>query len=230
MNMKCILETLEPQTQSRSVLSHVVSCCLHLHLWQNCKRGEKSIVHVFNNLWKCRPCQAYVQCNEDNADRDIQTEEIEMCEKWTQHPPEHKGACGGERKPGYFSDEASVCMRTLITVFVLADPNLSQEAGDKTANEANFDSKHLTAFLRSASQVNFLIMHRLPTVWRFLWPKPMPAVFCVSIKVMVVLLEEDRAESKSLRKLRSQTDALSFSDGSLQLNTKLPFLYGTHTF
>ncbi|XP_030254470.1 WD repeat-containing protein 60 isoform X2 [Sparus aurata] len=114
--------------------------------------------------------QAYVQCNEDNADRDIQTEEIEMCEKWTQHPPEHKGACG--------------------------DPNLSQEAGDKTANEANFDSKHLTAFLRPASQV------------------------------MVVLLEEDRAESKSLRKLRSQTDALSFSDGSLQLNTKLPFLYG----
>lgn len=58
----------------------------------------------------------------------------------------------------------------------------------------------------------------------------MSAVFCVSIKVMVVLLEEDRAESKFLRKLRSQTDALSFSDGSLQLNTKLPFLYGTHTF
>ena len=57
----------------------------------------------------------------------------------------------------------------------------------------------------------------------------MPAVFCVSIKVMVVLLEEDRAESKSLRKLRSQTDTLSFSDGSLQLNTKLPFLYGAHT-
>ncbi|XP_031148775.1 WD repeat-containing protein 60 isoform X4 [Sander lucioperca] len=112
--------------------------------------------------------QAYVQCNEDNADRDIQTEEIEVCEKWTQHPPEHNGACG--------------------------DPNLSQEARDKS--EMNFDSRRLTAFLRSASQV------------------------------MVVLLEEDRAERKSLSKLRSQTDTLSFSDGSLQLNTKLPFLYG----
>lgn len=44
-------------------------------------------------------------------------------------------------------------MWTSITVFVLADPNLSQEAGDKTSNETNFDSKHLTAFLRSASQV-----------------------------------------------------------------------------
>uniref|UniRef100_A0A3B5B680 WD repeat domain 60 n=1 Tax=Stegastes partitus TaxID=144197 RepID=A0A3B5B680_9TELE len=112
--------------------------------------------------------QAYVQCNEDNADRDIQTEEIEMCEKWTQHPPEHSGACG---------------------------PNLSQEARDKNINEMNFDSQRLTAFLRSASQV------------------------------MVVLLEEDQAERKSLRKLKSQTDTLSFSDGSLQLNTQLPFLY-----
>ncbi|XP_018550898.1 cytoplasmic dynein 2 intermediate chain 1 isoform X1 [Lates calcarifer] len=116
--------------------------------------------------------QAYVQCNEDNADRDIQTEEIEVSEKWTQHPPEHNGACG--------------------------DPNLSQEAREKNMNEMNFDSQRLTAFLRSASQV------------------------------MVVLLEEDQAERKSLRKLKTQVDALSFSDGSLQLNTKLPFLFGRH--
>ncbi|KAM3593678.1 uncharacterized protein V6R79_018923 [Siganus canaliculatus] len=114
--------------------------------------------------------QAYVQCNEDNADRDIQTEDIEMCEKWTQHPPEHNGACG--------------------------DPNFSKEARDKSMAEMNFDSQRLTAFLHSASQV------------------------------LVVLLEEDQAERKSLRKLRSQSDTLSFSDGSLQLNTKLPFLYG----
>ncbi|TKS87654.1 WD repeat-containing protein 60 [Collichthys lucidus] len=117
--------------------------------------------------------QAYVQCNEDNADRDIQTEETEVCEKWTQHPPEHNGACG--------------------------DPNPSHEARDKSMSEMNFDSQRLTAFLRSASQV------------------------------MVVLLEEDQAERKSQRTLRSQTDTLSFSDGSLQLNTKLPFLYGRST-
>ncbi|XP_034562787.1 WD repeat-containing protein 60 isoform X5 [Notolabrus celidotus] len=116
--------------------------------------------------------QAYAQCNEDNADRDVQTEEIEVCEKWTQHPSEHSGACG--------------------------DPNLSQEARDRTMSEINFDSQRFTAFLHSASQV------------------------------MVVLLEEDQAEKKSLRKLKSQTDALSFSDGSLQLNTKLPFLHGRH--
>uniref|UniRef100_A0AAQ6IRZ2 WD repeat domain 60 n=1 Tax=Anabas testudineus TaxID=64144 RepID=A0AAQ6IRZ2_ANATE len=124
------------------------------------------------NFGSANTKQAYVQCNEDNADRDIQTEEIEMCEKWTQHPPEHSGACG--------------------------DPNHSQEARDKTTSDLKFDSKRLTAFLSSASQV------------------------------MIVLLEEDQAERISLRKLRTQTDTLSFSEGSLQLNTKLPFLYGRH--
>ncbi|XP_060949891.1 cytoplasmic dynein 2 intermediate chain 1 [Limanda limanda] len=116
--------------------------------------------------------QAYVQCNEDNADRDIQTEEIEVSERWTQHPPEHSGACG--------------------------DSNFSQEAQGRNMYEINFDSQRLSAFLRSASQV------------------------------LVVLLEENQAERKSLSKLRTQKDTLSFSDGSLQLNTKLPFLYGRH--
>ncbi|KAM4718526.1 cytoplasmic dynein 2 intermediate chain 1 isoform 2-T2 [Anableps anableps] len=114
--------------------------------------------------------QAYVQCNEDNADRDVQTEEVEVCEKWTQHPPEYSGACG--------------------------DPNFSQEARDKTRSELIFDSQCLMSFLRSASQV------------------------------MMVLLEEDQAERKSLRKPKTQTDSLSFSNGSLQLNTKLRFLLG----
>lgn len=52
-------------------------------------------------------------------------------------------------------------------------------------------------------------------------------VCCVWMEVMMVLLEEERAESKSLWKPRSQLQNLSFSDGSLQLNTRLPFLYGT---
>lgn len=36
-----------------------------------------------------------MQCNEDNTERDIQTEEVDMTDKWTQHPPEAKAACGG---------------------------------------------------------------------------------------------------------------------------------------
>lgn len=43
----------------------------------------------------------------------------------------------------------------------------------------------------------------------------------------MVLLEEEQAERKSLQKPRSQSHNLSFSDGGLQLNTRLPFLYGT---
>lgn len=114
--------------------------------------------------------QAYVQCNEDNTDRDIQTEEVDVTDKWTQHPPETKAACGG--------------------------PKTSQETADESIASMSIDSQRLTTFLRSATQV------------------------------MAVLLEENNAEKNSLRRLRSQTNALSFSDGCLQLNTKLPFLHG----
>ena len=41
------------------------------------------------------PVQAIIQTNDDNMDRDIQTEEIEALEKWTQHPPEQLECVGG---------------------------------------------------------------------------------------------------------------------------------------
>ncbi|XP_019731613.1 LOW QUALITY PROTEIN: WD repeat-containing protein 60 [Hippocampus comes] len=112
--------------------------------------------------------QAYVQCNEENADRDVQTEEVETSDKWTQHPTEHGGACG--------------------------DPNRSHEI--RNMSGMNFDSRRLAIFLRTASQV------------------------------MAVLLEEDHAERSSFQGQTTQTDGLSFSDGSVQLNTDLPFLRG----
>ncbi|XP_051755889.1 cytoplasmic dynein 2 intermediate chain 1 isoform X2 [Ctenopharyngodon idella] len=114
--------------------------------------------------------QAYVQCNEDNTDRDIQTEEVDMTDKWTQHPPEAKAVCGGSKA--------------------------SQDTSVESTARINTDSQRLTTFLRSAAQV------------------------------MAVLIEENMAESNSVRRLRSQTDALSFSDGCIQLNAKLPFLHG----
>ncbi|XP_072173469.1 cytoplasmic dynein 2 intermediate chain 1-like isoform X1 [Diadema setosum] len=39
--------------------------------------------------------QAFVQCNEDNLERDVQTEEVEGWDKWTQHPAEGVKSCGG---------------------------------------------------------------------------------------------------------------------------------------
>ncbi|XP_027001310.2 cytoplasmic dynein 2 intermediate chain 1 isoform X3 [Tachysurus fulvidraco] len=111
--------------------------------------------------------QAYVQCNEDNMERDTQTDETDMTDVWTQHPPESSVACGG--------------------------PQVSQNASDVT--RTTVDSKRLAAFLRSATQV------------------------------MAVLLEENIAESKT-EKLQSQTHTYSFSEGCVQLNTKLNILQG----
>ncbi|XP_061324000.1 cytoplasmic dynein 2 intermediate chain 1 isoform X2 [Pezoporus flaviventris] len=47
------------------------------------------------NFGKMNTKQAYVQCNEDNLERDIQTEEVETLEKWTQHPGESALVSGG---------------------------------------------------------------------------------------------------------------------------------------
>lgn len=40
--------------------------------------------------------QAYVQCNEDNVEKEIQTEEIETRTKWTQNPASDAVGFGGE--------------------------------------------------------------------------------------------------------------------------------------
>ncbi|XP_036086479.1 WD repeat-containing protein 60 isoform X4 [Rousettus aegyptiacus] len=49
------------------------------------------------NFGKKNTRQAYVQCNEDDVERDIQTEELETREVWTQHPGEG-AAVSGDRK------------------------------------------------------------------------------------------------------------------------------------
>ncbi|CAE1245298.1 WDR60 [Acanthosepion pharaonis] len=47
------------------------------------------------NFGNANSNQVYVQTGDDNIDRDIQTEEIECLDKWTQHPPNGAAACGG---------------------------------------------------------------------------------------------------------------------------------------
>lgn len=44
--------------------------------------------------------QAYVQCNDDNLEKDVQTEDIETRTMWTQNPPEDFNGCGGQCTPG----------------------------------------------------------------------------------------------------------------------------------
>ncbi|KAI8497262.1 WD repeat-containing protein 60 [Branchiostoma belcheri] len=40
--------------------------------------------------------QAYTQCGDDNIDREVQTEEVEISQKWTQHPSTQVNACGDD--------------------------------------------------------------------------------------------------------------------------------------
>ena len=42
--------------------------------------------------------QAYVQCNEDNLEKEVQTEEQEVRTKWTQHPASDATGFGGKKR------------------------------------------------------------------------------------------------------------------------------------
>ncbi|XP_075443936.1 cytoplasmic dynein 2 intermediate chain 1 isoform X3 [Ascaphus truei] len=77
------------------------------------------------NFGKTNTKQAYIQCNEDCVDREVQTEEIDIEEKWTQHPGESAVVCGGHKND------------TSVNVVPIA----------------KVDSQRLTSFLRSACQV-----------------------------------------------------------------------------
>ncbi|XP_072859003.2 cytoplasmic dynein 2 intermediate chain 1 isoform X3 [Pogona vitticeps] len=76
------------------------------------------------NFGKRNTKQAYVQWNEDNLDRDVQTEEVETQEKWTQHPGETSRVSGGPRN-----------------------------SSDVSVLTPKIDSQRLANFLQSACQV-----------------------------------------------------------------------------
>ncbi|KAM6338757.1 cytoplasmic dynein 2 intermediate chain 1 [Podargus strigoides] len=79
------------------------------------------------NFGRMNTKQAYVQCNEDNLERDTQTEEVETLEKWTQHPGESALVSGG--------------------------PINSQDMSVNGTLTPKIDSQRLANFLRSACQV-----------------------------------------------------------------------------
>ncbi|XP_060012234.1 cytoplasmic dynein 2 intermediate chain 1 isoform X6 [Lagenorhynchus albirostris] len=63
------------------------------------------------NFGKRNTKQAYVQYNEDNVDRNVQTEEVETQEMWTQHPGEG-AAVSGDRRVSYL--HASQVQRRMV--------------------------------------------------------------------------------------------------------------------
>ncbi|XP_036987801.2 cytoplasmic dynein 2 intermediate chain 1 isoform X2 [Artibeus jamaicensis] len=76
------------------------------------------------NFGKKNTKQAYVQCNEDCVDRDVQTEETETRAVWTQHPGEGSATSGG-----------------------------SENRGPRAADMLKINTPRLSSFLRAACQV-----------------------------------------------------------------------------
>ncbi|NXS63394.1 WDR60 protein, partial [Brachypteracias leptosomus] len=95
------------------------------------------------NFGKMNTKQAYVQCNEDNLERDIQTEEVEMLEKWTQHPGESALVSGG--------------------------PINSQDVSVNGALTPKIDSQRLANFLRSACQVIAVLLEEDQVATQPMW-------------------------------------------------------------
>ncbi|KAM6282557.1 cytoplasmic dynein 2 intermediate chain 1 isoform 2-T2 [Porphyrio hochstetteri] len=87
--------------------------------------------------------QAYVQCNDDNLEKDIQTEEVETLEKWTQHPGESALVSGG-----------------LIN---------SQDMSVNRALTPKIDAQRLTNFLRSACQVIAVLLEEDEVATEPMW-------------------------------------------------------------
>lgn len=77
--------------------------------------------------------QAYVQCNEDNVEKEVQTEEIETRTKWTQNPASDAAGFGDEKD------------------------NLEEDLYSLT-EKANVDSIRLASFLQRATQTCLILL------------------------------------------------------------------------
>ncbi|XP_053569806.1 cytoplasmic dynein 2 intermediate chain 1 [Bombina bombina] len=104
------------------------------------------------NFGKTNTKQAYIQCNDDCIEREVQTEEIETEEKWTQHPGESAVVSGGHK----------------------SDSSVNVGHGTK------FDSQRLTRFLHSACQVIGILLEEECADRQFDW-KLMSQEPCMSI-------------------------------------------------
>uniref|UniRef100_A0A8C2YI44 Cytoplasmic dynein 2 intermediate chain 1 n=1 Tax=Chinchilla lanigera TaxID=34839 RepID=A0A8C2YI44_CHILA len=87
------------------------------------------------NFGKKNTKQAYVQYNEDNVERDIQTEDIETREAWTQHPGEGAIVSGGD--PRLALNSLLACLGKVIAVLLeedrlAAEPTCSPREQDST--------------------------------------------------------------------------------------------------
>lgn len=113
--------------------------------------------------------QAYVQTRDDDVERDIQTDEIEVLSKWTQHPPDEETAVGGEGINVQALDQSSELVKKTdpakVTEFLERIGQwlftvLEEESGEGDTEERRYrESRPTASFSESVSQLgkpNFL--------------------------------------------------------------------------
>ncbi|XP_057587436.1 cytoplasmic dynein 2 intermediate chain 1 isoform X2 [Hippopotamus amphibius kiboko] len=157
--------------------------------------------------------QAYVQCNEDNVDRDVQTEEVETREGVSGVAPVMLPSSGRLTRPAC----AASCGQPARCALRGRGPVAAVAAG------AVCVSGFYTAPLLRPPRPP--LPRRPPEHeprgpwWRFAVTRgPHHSL------VVAVLLEEDRVEPEPRRTPGAPDGTLPFSDSSAQLNTSLPFL------
>ncbi|XP_059145330.1 cytoplasmic dynein 2 intermediate chain 1-like isoform X3 [Physella acuta] len=106
--------------------------------------------------------QAYVQTRDDDADKDVQTEEVESLNKWTQHPPDDETAVGGEginvqsasdvdKTSGPTDPEKLYLFLEKVGQFLFTI--LDEESKSSSDEEKRKDSKPKTSFSKKSFQL-----------------------------------------------------------------------------
>ncbi len=118
------------QSNSKQVCGHLLLslCTFILYRCAVCLRIYRCVVRM--------PVQVRLQTNDDNVDRDLQTEEIERSEKWTQQPPEDIRGCGGPN-----------------------DNKVAVATDDGDDRFPLFDTMTMNKFVSKASAVRFAIVY-----------------------------------------------------------------------
>ncbi|XP_057587438.1 cytoplasmic dynein 2 intermediate chain 1 isoform X4 [Hippopotamus amphibius kiboko] len=158
--------------------------------------------------------QAYVQCNEDNVDRDVQTEEVETREGVSGVAPVMLPSSGRLTRPAC----AASCGQPARCALRGRGPVAAVAAG----------AVCVSGFY---TQAPLLRPPRPPLPRRPPEHEPRGPWWRFAVTrgphhslVVAVLLEEDRVEPEPRRTPGAPDGTLPFSDSSAQLNTSLPFL------
>ena len=103
-----------------------------------------------------RVAQKFVQTGEDNLDEEVQTEDVDVEDRWTQHPPEGLIACGvgggGTTTTTAISSSAAAATSQFIKDITRAEEVVCA-AGSNASSTASYDVLTLGKFIDAAGSL-----------------------------------------------------------------------------